>query len=621
MSQGSQILSQIIAYSKYAKYIESQQRRENYKETVERVQQMHMERFPRLQDQIVQAFKHVHAQRVLPSMRTMQFAGPSLRKNNLKGYNCSYLPLDSVQALKEAMYLLLCGTGVGYSVQNRHVRNFPVFKPLRPGHTNFTPEDSIEGWAEVLEYIVNSYIEGYREVHVNYQMIRPKGARLSSGAKAPGPEPLMKAMEFVKVILDRKKPGERFTSLDVHDIMCHASNAVLSGGVRRSAMIALFDADDHLMLTCKKPSNLVDNQQRYRANNSVFLLRDGLEFEHFSDVFDRMVASGSGEPGFFLSNHPDYGTNPCAEIGLLPCGLCNLTEINASNIRDQADFESRVWAATLIGTMQATYTDFPFVNPSWGITADEEALLGVSMTGIATGRVMDLDLLKGAEQAVEWNTYYAKEIGINPAARVTTVKPAGTTSSLLNCSSGVHAWHDRYYKRNVRFNVDEPIAEFLMNALPEFCEPSKEMGKEDTEMVFFVPVMAPDGATTRDSESAIELLERINRLYSDWVLPGHVRGDNTHNVSSTVNYRPDEWPEVKKWMWHNRDSYAAISCFPFDNGVYEQAPFESIDEQKFKNYMETLDQKPTIDLTSIIETDNLTDLRGEVACANGQCSL
>ena len=333
------------------------------------------------------------------------------------------------------------------------------------------------------------------------------------------------------------------------------------------------------------------------------------------ELWDRIKASGSGEPGIYFNNDKDWGTNPCCEIALRPFQFCNLTEVNASDITDQADLESRVSAAAFLGTLQAGYTDFHYLREIWRKTTEKDALLGVSMTGIASNVVEHLDLEMAAFEVKKENERVSKELGINPASRTTCVKPAGTTSLVLGTSSGIHAWHDEYYIRRVRVGKNEAIYGYLANSHPELVE--DEYFNPHEQAVISVPQQAPVNAITRH-ESVFDLLERVKNFSIRWVRAGHNDGLNTHNVSATISIKEDEWEEVSEWLWLNRHYYNGLSVLPYDGGTYKQAPFETCDEELFLELSKSL---TSIDLTMIEELQDDTDLSGEIACAGGLCEI
>lgn len=616
MNKEHEILSDVIVWMKYAKFIPELNRRETWEELVTRNMNMHIEKFPNLQSLIRGHYKLVYDKKVLPSMRSLQFGGKPIEVNNTRLFNCSYLHVDDYRAFSETMFLLLSGTGVGYSVQKKHVENLP---PLNKASKTrrYLIGDSIEGWADAVKVLVKSYFGlSTWKPSFDYRSIRAKGERLiTSGGVAPGPEPLKICLTHIESVFDRKQDGEKLTPLECHDILCHIANAVLSGGIRRSAMISLFDKDDEEMLTCKFGNWWELNPQRGRANNSAVLLRGEVQKNEFLELWKKVELSNSGEPGFYFTDNKELGTNPCCEISLNSFQFCNLVEINASDIKDEDDFIERSVTAAFIGTLQASYTDFHYLRPEWKKVTEKEALLGIGMTGIASGAVMKLDLEFAAQEAIDANRLFAKLIGIKAAARVTCVKPSGTSSLVLGTSSGVHAWHDEYYIRRVRIGKNEAMYTYLSMYHPEMIEDDV---LNSAQVVLSVPVAAPKGAITRGSESAIEFLERVKTLHDRWIKPGHNFGDNTHNVSATVTVKNDEWGIVGEWLWKNQDHYNGLSFLPEDLGSYPQTPFETITKKK---YEELIGGVNNLDVTKIVEINDNTNLNDQQACSGGACEI
>ena len=612
----SQILSEITTHLKYAKFVPDKNRRETWDELVTRNKEMHLKKFPQLAKEIEAAYKYVYDKKVLPSMRSMQFAGKPIEINNARIFNCSYLPIDDYRAFSEIMFLLLSGCGVGYSVQTHHVENLPeIRKPLKS--KRYLVGDSIEGWADAVRMLTKAYFGQTSTAPLfDFRDIRAKGASLITvGGKAPGPEPLKIALIHMQAILDRKNDGEKLTTLECHDIICHLADAVLSGGIRRAALIALFNLHDEDMLTCKFGNWWENNPQRGRANNSAVLLRSMIDKETFMGLWAKIEASNSGEPGFLFTNDKDAGTNPCAEINLKANQFCNLCEINASDIETQEEYNARAKAAAFIGTLQASYTDFHYLRDVWRKTTEKEALLGIGMTGIASGAVFKLNMKEAAKAAIEENERVAKILGINKAARVTTVKPSGTTSLVLGTSSGIHAWHDDFYLRRIRLGKNEALYTYLSLYHPEMLE--DDFFKPTLQSIVSVPQRAPEGAITR-SESAMDLLERIKTINKNWIKPGHRKGANMHNVSATVTIKQDEWPAVGEWLYENKEYFTALSFLPEDLGTYKQAPFETITEEEFNEAVKSLHE---VDLSRVVEMSDNTALMDQAACAGGACEV
>lgn len=747
-----EILSDITIHMKYARYIKEIGRRETWYELVTRNKDMHIRKFPHLSEEIEAAYRFVYAKKVLPSMRSLQFGGKPIEISPNRVYNCAYMPVDDYRAFSEAIFLLLGGTGVGYSVQRHHVDKLPAIrKPRMDRKKRFLIGDSIEGWADAIKFLMRSYFEGLSTPEFDYSDIRQKGAPLiTSGGKAPGPQPLKDCIHNVTKILDAKNDGDKLTTLECHDIMCFLADAVLAGGIRRAALISLFSFDDEEMATCKYGNWWELNPQRGRANNSAVALRHRITEKEFLNLWEKIKNSGSGEPGIYFSNDKDWGVNPCCfskrfdvmvhtkngmkeiksltdqdevwlalhntyaqttgyfdagsqdvykvsygngefyvtlnhkfmmhtgthdvawdlvelkdikagdkligedgelypitsielyaknepvgcievpeykyftangilsgncEIGLRPYQFCNLTEINANDIVDQKDFNDRAKAASFIGTLQSSYTNFHYLRDVWRRTTERDALLGIGITGICSGAILNLDETEAATLAVRENERVAALLGINKAARITTIKPSGTSSLVLGCSSGIHGWHDKYYIRRIRVGKNEAIYKYMIENHPLLVE--DDYFKPSIQAVISVPQQAPSRAIYR-TESVTALLERIKRFNTNWVRAGHNDGSNTHNVSATVSIKDDEWDIVGKWMWENRDYYNGLSVLPFDGGTYIQAPFESITKEQYLDLSRGLG---SIDLTQVIEEDDFTDHKGEVACGSGGCEL
>lgn len=663
MELSAKILSDIVVYSKYAKYLPEVSRRETYSEIVDRNKEMHLKKFPMLKEEIEQAYSYVYDKKVFPSMRSMQFAGKAIQVNPARIYNCSYCPIDHPDAFSEAMFLLLSGVGFGYSVQKHHVKKLPEIKKTNKTR-RYLIGDSIEGWSDAIKVMMNSYFYGKSIPIYDFSDIRPKGAMLiTSGGKAPGPEPLRQCLINIKNILDRKEFGSKLTSLEVHDILCYIADAVLAGGIRRSAMISLFDFDDEEMLSCKSNLQLppVDNNtiidsnnntcqfyvdylgdrksitltledfneyskthtlpfyyvapHRGRANNSAAILRHKIEKSEFFNFWKLIESNKSGEPGIFFTNDKDLGTNPCAEVSLKPGCFCNLTSINISDVVTQEELNARVKSASFIGTLQASYTGFHYLRDFWKEQTEKDALIGVSMTGVANKHIYELDFSKAAEVVKLENARLAKLIGINKAARTTTLKPEGTLSLVAGSSSGIHAWHNDYYIRRMRVGKNEALYQYLEQNIPELVEDDFINSNRDACIV--IPIKSPDGSITRH-ESPLDLLNRVKYIFDNWIKTGHRKGSNYNNVSTTVSIRDSEWGSVGNWMWQNRDKFTAISVLPFDNGTYKQAPFEDLTKTQYEKMLKHLTE---VDLSNIIETENGTSLNETIACGGNACEL
>lgn len=666
MDIGLETLSNLTIFSKYARYIPGFKRRETWDEIVDRyVHMMHI-KYPHLTDEIITNSQYILDKKVLPSMRALQFAGEAAEVNNARMYNCAYMPIDSYYAFSETMFLLLSGCGVGYSVQKQHIAKLPAIK-IPTKTRRFLVGDDIMGWADAVKALMKAYFMGKPLPIFDFRAIRPKGTPLiTSGGKAPGPEPLKLCLVHIQAILDRKKDGEYLTPLECHDIQCHIANAVLAGGIRRAAMISLFSLDDEEMLTCKYGEWWETNEQRGRANNSAIILRGSITEEEFKTLWHKIKLSGSGEPGIYWTNDLEWGTNPCCEVALRAFQFCNLCEVNVDNVEDQNDLNKRVSIASFFGTLQAGFTDFHYLRPIWRKTTEEDALIGVGMTGIASGNVLKLNLEEAADIVTLVNLGLSDRIGINRAARETLVKPAGTTSCVLEASSGIHAWHDKWFLRTIRFGKGEDIASYLIVNHPELVE-DDELRPHDTICVR-IPIKAPEGSILRH-ETAIDLLERVRKFSKEWIKPGHITGINTHNVSATISinknnwyhWHPDsdqwctkdedgdlewnegyvfyekglngikphydenpygalgdEWEAVGWWMWEFKENYNGLAILPYDDHSYVQPPFETITKEEYEKRVKDLH---SIDLTQVIELDPTVDFGQVAACAGGACSV
>lgn len=736
-----QNLSDITVYTKYARYLEDKGRRETWEEIVERNMGMHIRKYPHLEHEIRDAYEYVLDKRVFPSMRGLQYSGKPIEISPNRLYNCSTVAIDNPEAFSETMFLLLGGSGVGYSVQRHHVRQLPEIR-IPKKTRRYLIDDSIAGWADAVKVLFKAYMGDRKSRPIfDFSDIRPKGTPLkTSGGKAPGPAPLKECLFKVEQILQTKGEGSQLTPLECHDILCHIADAVLSGGLRRAAMIALFSLKDEEMLTCKSGKWYEENPQRGRANNSAVIIRHKAKKQDFMRLWEIVRASGSGEPGWCFSNDKEALTNPCipawakvltpkgirnlyevqvgdkiwsaegwttitnlwstgknvvreyttdygklyctgnhrvvsfgekveadkttfidlclpdgimdtvniweakdfseeetfditvdnkshtfwcngfnvsncAEISLYSMQFCNLCTVVTHDIEMQDELNRRVKVAAFIGTLQAGYTDFHYLREGWKAQTEKEALLGVGLSGIATGKVLGLDLTEAANIAVEENKRVAKLIGINSAARLLCNKPDGTVSLVAGCSSGVHAWHSSFYIRRMELLKDEPLAQYLIKYHPELVE--EHIGNPKQIKACF-PIKAPDTAITRESESALDLLERVKKLHIEWIQPGHITGDNTHNTSCTVTIKKDEWDEVGEWMWKNREHYASLSVLPYSDHTYSQPPFEEITEQRYNELMKHMSK---IDLTKVKEFEDTTDRQGELACAGGACEI
>lgn len=608
-----EILSDITVFSKYARYLPYMERRENWNEIVSRNLEMHTTKYPEHSDLLIDAYKFVREKKVLPSMRSLQFGGFPIFRNESRIYNCAYMPIEHPDAFSELMFLLLGGTGVGYSVQTQHVNKLPFVKtPGRP--KKFLIMDSIEGWADAVKVLVESYFYGKELPLFDYTDIRPEGSPLKiTGGKAPGPKPLKLVLSNISSILHRAR-GRKLTPLEVHDVCCYIADAVLVAGIRRAALISLFSHTDGEMLKAKSGSWWVENPQRARANNSVVLLR-GEDDSYFNSIWKEVEDSGCGEPGIYWTNDRDWGTNPCAEIALRPYTFCNLVEVNGQGVKDVNDFIQRCKAAATIATFQASYTDFHYLRNVWRDNTRTDSLIGVGITGIAGNDLHPSWLPIGAQHVIETNALVSSLLGINPAARTTTIKPSGTSSLVLGSSSGIHAWHNPYFVRRMRFGKNEPIAQYMAQAFPELTEDC--VFDPGGTLILSIPQKAPEGASIR-TESTFELLDRVLLYNKSWVQKGWNHGINHNNVSATISVKDGEWDELGEKLFNQRYSYNGISVLPYDGGTYVQPPFEDITEERYEKLVKHLH---AINLGEIKESDDNTHLAGEAACAGGACEI
>ena len=595
--------------SKYARWIESENRRETWKEAVDRVKDMMHTQYDdkSVSEDIDWAYDLMLKKRVLGSQRALQFGGDPILKRHAKIYNCTSSYCDRLRFFQECFWLLLCGSGTGFSVQKHHINKLPTLsqnkKDKRKG-VKYKIEDSIEGWADSLGVLLSSYFNKPSEsrfsehkdqyIVFDYSNIREKGAQLSSGVgKAPGFEPLQNGLEKIRELLEAcvERKQKKLRPIDAYDIIMHSSDAVLSGGVRRSASLALFSADDEEMAKAKTGNWYVDNPQRARSNNSALLLKDDTSYEQFALLMESVKEFG--EPGFIWSDSTEMTFNPCVEVGMWPVDEktgksgwqgCNLSTINCSSVVDESDFYERCKAAAIIGSLQAGFTGLDYLGETSKAIFDREALLGVSLTGIMEKHELVLTekvLKKGAKIAVDTNKEIAKKISINQAARVTCLKPEGTSSSMLGTSSGIHPHHAKRYIRHVQANILEPPYQYFKSYNPQACEKSSWSANDTDEVVKF-PIEVPDGSKLKNQLPAIEMLGVVKDAQKNWVHSGKNRSLCTqdflsHNVSNTVTVQPDEWESVTKFIYNNRKFFAGISLIPQSGDKdYPQAPFTTV---------------------------------------------
>ena len=679
-------LQDYIAISRYARYSPVLKRRETWSEAVGRVRDMHLEHYPdrslaevagrlvvggevspetvgllgglvagRLHAGIADAFAAVNRKQVLPSMRSLQFGGEAILSKHTRIYNCAFTHIDRLEAFRETFYLLLCGCGVGFSVQRHHVAKLPPLAPLAPDAPAELHEvvDTVEGWADALDVLLRAAVEG-RTLRFDYSSVRPAGAPLrTSGGKAPGPEPLMHAIEHVRVILQRAA-GRHLRSIEAYDCIMWAAKAVLSGGIRRSATICLFSAQDEEMTAAKTGDWFAHHPQRAASNNSAVIVRREATRAQFDALFE--AQKQFGEPGFYFVEDTEYGANPCVEIGLNPrlvatpeviarlrelgetrpiaegevlsgVQFCNLTTISAAASETPEHFWQLCARAALIGTLQAGYTQFGYLSPVSRLITEREALLGVSICGILDRPEVLLDpvvLRTGAEVVRAVNAIVAAALGIQPAARTTCVKPEGTASLLLGTSSGLHPHHALRYFRRVQANSFDPIFRHFKTANPHRVEPSVYDPHGRTEVITF-PVEGPTFGIYRSELSAVQHLEYIRRVQTHWVQAGRRHEHHSpglhHNVSCTVTVRPEEWDEVAETIWRYRDTFTGIALLTESGDKdYEQAPREAVQTAEDIQRWNTLTHEE-VDYTTLIEDEDITELKAVAACAGGTCEL
>ena len=594
--------------SKYARWDSGKLRRETWAESVDRVRQMMLDQYvpeggsPEVTKAINQAYDDMKKKKILGSQRALQFGGSPIFKHNARIYNCIASYIDRVRFFQECMYLLLCGCGTGFSVQKHHIAKLPNLIKEKQGQKKFVIKDSIEGWSDAVGVLVSSYFKGCnlfpeysgKTVSFDYSEIRPAGSHLkSSGGKAPGPDPLRNALTHIKKTLDGaiKNGQKKLRPIEAYDIVMYAADAVISGGVRRSATICVFSPDDEEMAKAKTGSWFTENPQRGRSNNSALLLRGETSKEQFKELMQSVKEFG--EPGFVWSDSTELIVNPCVEIGMWPVDeqtgetgwqACNLSTINCAKVTSKKEFYEACASASIIGTLQAGFASFPYLGEVSERIISREALLGVSMTGIMEQHEICLDpevQKKGAEIVKETNARVAKLIGVNQAARTTCVKPEGTSSCILGTSSGIHPHHAKRYIRRVQANKMEPIYQYFRTINPRACEESVWSNNDSDDVVSFC-VEVPDGAKIKNQVGAVDLLEYVKSTQHSWVMNGKnpkqcTQPWLTHNVSNTINVMPSEWDAVTDFIFKNRRYFCGVSLLPIAGDKdYAQAPFTTV---------------------------------------------
>ena len=686
-SHGENGLSDYIAMAKYARFRSDLGRREIFTEAVERVAAMHREYFQNrldlrvtsgsellaapdrellsewltggtLGDAIGRAFTAVAEKRVLPSMRSLQFGGAAVLGNHARLFNCAFSLADRVNFFREYFFLLLAGTGCGFSVQRHHVDRLPSL-PVRGEEMDLKIRhhavgDTIEGWADALHELLRSHLEGYK-IEFNYTQIRARGTSLvTAGGKAPGHLPLKRALDRVEMILTGAT-GRKMRPIEVYDICMFVARAVLSGGIRRSATICLFSPDDEEMMTAKTGNWFEHNAQRSASNNSAVVPRNGTDDTLFRKLFN--AQKEFGEPGFYFSDHPDHGCNPCCEIGLHPViegplsedekaelrklgfngsldegtrlsgwQMCNLSTINGAALRTANDFYVACIHAAVIGTLQAAYTDIAYLGPVTRWLNEHDALLGVSICGFMDNPEILFDpsvLERGAALCRGANAAVANTIGIKPAARVTCVKPEGTASLLLGAASGIHPHHARHYFRRVQASRHDAIYRHFKAINPHLTETS--VYRPDTDDVLTFAVEAPPHAILRDEVDAVGFLRFVGLVQRHWVRPGAATVTRSpglqHNVSNTCTVRPGEWDAVADYIWENRENFTGVALLAEDGDKrYAQAPREAVATEDDILKWNRLAYNP-VDYAALREKTDETALKEVAACAGGACEL
>jgi len=628
---------QVIHKTRYARWIEEENRREDWNETVARYVDYIFSAIEKYNDYPVDEktknaiHQAILAIYVMPSMRGLMTAGPALERDNTCLYNCSYLPVDSLRSFDEAMYILMCGTGVGYSVESQYVNQLPVINEhFEKSPTVITVEDSKAGWAKAMRELIALLYQG-QIPSWDLSQVRPAGARLKTfGGRASGPDPLDRLFKFTVEII-RNAAGRKMYPLEAHDLMCKIAEVVVVGGVRRSAMISLSDLEDRNMAAAKAGSWWEYSGQRALANNSA-VYEQKPSMEVFMAEWKSLYDSKSGERGIFSraaaqkvaakngrrESDVDFGTNPCSEIILRPFEFCNLTEVIVRENDDLDDLIRKVEIATILGTIQSTFTRFKYLRKQWQKNCEDERLLGVSLTGqlghpILNGsRGMDkLEefLRQMREHAVRVNKDWANLLGINPSAAITCVKPSGTVSQLVNCSSGMHPWHSEFYARTIRADNKDPVTTFLKES-GVLNEP--DVMKPNDTTIFTFPIKAPEGAVTRIDLTAIKHLELWLAYQRNWT---------EHKPSITISVKEDEWMEVGAWVYKHMDELSGVSFLPYSDHTYQQAPYQEISEIE---YNELVNKTPaTLDWTwlTYYETTDGTTGSQELACTAGACDI
>lgn len=621
------VYEEFIYKSRYARWLEDEKRRENWGETVQRLISYYSKAIePTYSGCLDEVQDAIYNLEVMPSMRALMTAGATLDRCHVPAYNCAYLPVDSPRSFDETLYILTCGTGVGFSVERKYVDQLPrISEQFERTDTTITVSDSKEGWAKAFRELISLLIAGQLP-RWDVSRVRPKGARLKTfGGRASGPEPLVDLFQFTSNLF-ANAAGRRLTTIECHDLMCKIADIVVVGGVRRSAMISLFDCTDDRMSSSKSGAWWEANGHRRLSNNSAVYENYKPDVGFFMKKWKELYDSKSGEPGFFSRyacqavaarngrRDPayEYGTNPCSEIILRPFQFCNLTEVVVRSTDDLESLKRKCRIAAILGTIQSSFTDFRYLRKIWQDTCNEERLLGVSLTGVCDNlEVLTKENLNELRQlVVNTNVEWAERLSIPPSVATTCVKPSGTVSQLVDSSSGLHTRHSPYYLRTVRADNKDPLTVFLKDS-GVYWEPDA-MAKDSTS-VFYFPVKAPDGAVTRHNQTSIEALELWKHLQDNWC---------EHKPSATINVKEDEWVKVGAWVYDNFDTLSGVSFLPYDGGTYKQAPYQEITEEEYNQWIKD-HPTPMIDWNDLrlYETEDATTGSQELACSGGVCEV
>ena len=616
----------VIFKSRYARWIEEEKRREDWPETVARLVNYYLEPGYLTDDEAVELYTAIHNLDSVPSMRALMTAGAALDRCNVPAYNCAYLPVDSLRSFDETMYILMCGTGVGFSVEDEYVRQLPrIAEGFERTETCIAVADSKEGWARAFRELVSLLVAGQLP-RWDCSRVRPAGARLKTfGGRASGPQPLEDLFHF-SCKLFQGAAGRRLTSLECHDLMCKIADIVVVGGVRRSAMISLSDVTDDRMRSAKTGEWWNVAGHRRLANNSAVYNHRKPDTNLFMNEWKALYDSKSGERGLFSRyacqriaersgrRDPgyDFGTNPCSEIILRPFQFCNLTEIVVRSDDSLESLKRKARVAAILGTIQSTFTDFKYLRKIWRDQCEEERLLGVSLTGICDNLAVlsDKNMEEIRNVVIETNKEWAERLGINQSTATTCVKPSGTVSQLVDSASGLHTRHSEYYLRTIRADAKDPLTEYLKVA---GVYHEADVMAPDSTVVFYFAIKAPEGAVTRDKQTAIEALELWARLQENWC---------EHKPSATINVREDEWMDVGAWVYKRFDILSGVSFLPHDGGSYKQAPYQELTEEEYNQWVEDHPQ-PEFDWTKLqeYEHEDHTTASQELSCTGGVCEV